>query len=338
MGRRHLILALKLACSAVFFILLFRWVGGAAFREQLSAMRPGWVAASLAMSVVMISVSCLKWRVLLPREGARPGFVRLFRYYLVGYTFTCLLPSNIGGDVVRSVYAGRAVGSQAVAAVSVFLERFTGLIVLLVLVLAAPLLQPGLYGHPAIWIPAAAAAGGLLFLAGLTRVRQPLRAVRGRLPEGRAAEGLDRLRGRLQGVSHKVKQGVHALRRDPAVGVPTAVLTVLFYGLTWVNVWISFRAVGAEPGWTPVIAVLPSAMLIAMLPVAPLAGLGLAEGAYVGYYALVGIDPAAGLAMGLLLRAKLLIIGAAGLLQLVFMKEPRPDHDRLVPHAHPPHS
>lgn len=318
MSRKAWIQVGKVGVSIAFFALVFRSIGLEKLRAQASSVNPVFVALSVLISFAMVMVSCLKWRVLLGKEAPVLPFRRMFRYYLIGYYFTCLLPSNIGGDIVRSYYAGRDLNDQGRAGVSVFLERFTGLILLLILVVFAPAMGSGLYRVPAIFIPAAGAIALLFILILLSRISQPWRffakvAGRGAGP-AKAAGLLERVRTKTAGLGHKLKKGLHALRRNPEVLWRVALLTVAFYGLAWINVYVSFRAFGVSPGFAGVVAVLSTAMMIAMIPVAPLAGLGLSEFSYVFYFGLVGIDTGASLAMALLLRSKLLLLGLLGLL------------------------
>ena len=89
-------------------------------------------------------------------------------------------------------------------------------------------------------------------------------------------------------------------------------LTLLFYAMVIGNVSLAFRAFGAWPDPVAVGAVLPAAMLVAMLPVT-LGSLGIAESAYVHYFGLVGLDGGLTLAMALLLRVKVLMLGLIGM-------------------------
>lgn len=336
MTSSRLALWLKGLVSAGFFLVLFRVVGGADLLGLFRSAEAGWLAASVALSFVMISASCLKWWLLLRHQQRPVPFVQLLRFYFIGYYFTCLLPSNVGGDLVRSVYAGRWVGSQQQAAVSVLLERATGLVLLLLLVIGCPWLVEGLGSHPAFAAPAAAAAVLLALVVGGVRWRRPL--TRGaewlrRVPVGprpvaaaRAAAGraLERLQSKTRGFHQALITALHDFRRAPLTSTLVLALTVGFYGLACLNVYVSFRAFHAAIEVRSVAAALPTAMMVAMLPVAPLAGLGLAEGAYVYYFGLVGMPASASLAMGLLLRCKLLLLGAIGwLLHLTLPAEGR---------------
>ena len=327
MERRKASAVWKLLVSVLFFALIFRMVRGPEFLAMVHQIRLRYVVLSLVVSGAMIAVSCLKWFLLVRQQEGSISYFRLLRLYFIGYYFSALLPSTVGGDVVRSFYAGRDMSSQSGAAVTVLVERLTGLVLLLLLVLFAPLLVPGLYGKPAFFIPSIGAAGVLVTLLVLLRLRQPLkraidafeaadaRATKGpgRSLAGRLGVLLTRLREATLRFHQKLTIALRVLRDTPRLLVPVAGLTVLFYMLTWLNVYVAFLAFDVDPSLRSVIAVVPTSMIVSMIPIAPMASLGLAEGAYVYYFSLVGVPGAASLAMGLLIRGKLLLIGLIGL-------------------------
>lgn len=318
---------LKLLASALFFYALSRTVRPDALAEVLSRVEMPYVWLSFGISALMVLSSCLKWRWLLNHQQAHIPFLRLFRFYLIGYYFTNLLPSNMGGDVARSYYAGRDIGSQSHAAISVFMERITGMFLLLVLVLAAPAFRPWLYRHPAILAP----AGGAMLLSGLLvwlmlssapprgllavyRRLRPIRTASNQPAEpDRLERFLSRFRPKVARLQQRLADSARRLRTDRALLFRVASITLLFYALTWVNVFVTFRAFGVAVPLSGVAAVLPTAMIVAMLPLAPLASLGLAESSYVFYFGLLNVEAADALAMGLLLRLKLVTLGLLGL-------------------------
>ena len=314
----------KLLISILFLSLILRVVQGSDFMQMLKEVDPPYLLISVALSVMMVAISCLKWYVLLAHQGSSVSYSILLQYYLIGYYFTTLLPSNMGGDAVRSYYAGRRIGSQTRAAVSVFIERISGLIFLLFLVAAAPMLHPRLYRHSAIWIPALWAICVFGTWIVLNQARQlPSRIIdavhwrRGSSQERSWAPRIERfisfIRGKADRFRQKLISALRDLKSDRRVWAPVGLLTVLFYFLTWVNVYVTFRAFGVKVPFFEVAALVPACLLVAMIPIAPLASLGLAEGAYVFYFGLVGVLPAESLAMGLFLRCKLLLIGLIGL-------------------------
>ncbi|HOW97878.1 MAG TPA: lysylphosphatidylglycerol synthase transmembrane domain-containing protein [Kiritimatiellia bacterium] len=336
-------LLVKAAVSLVFFAVLFAFAGRQDLLAMLKRVDPLYFTLSFVIAAAQISTSCLKWRVLINLYGDRLGFGFLMRNYLIGYYFSNLLPSNIGGDVVRSYYAGRRIGNQTHAAISVFMERFTGSLYLLVLAIGMPLLKPGLYARPVVFVPAAGAAGLLLFFAalafwgqGLLRFlnrlieRQALRAAGapGRSLLGRGMKALLWFRAKSEKIAEKMALTMRLLKQNRRAALAVFGLTVLFYALTWVNVYLAYRTFGVEPDFIGIMSLLATAMLAGSIPIT-LGSLGIAEGAYVFYFRLVGMEPAATLAMGLFLRFKLLAVGLAGLVSYLTYPHERFDYERI---------
>lgn len=323
---------IKAAVSAAFLYFLYRMVRGQDFAGILRDADPFYFALSLLIAPVLLVTSCAKWKLLLDAQGCRVPFPFLIRVYLIGYFFSNLLPSMVGGDIVRLYYAGKRVGSHGHAAASIFLERFTGILLLLALVVAGPLIRPSLYLHPAIWIPAAGAAALLVTLLLMMRMRNPFTRLFGaaarwagsrasgaaaRVPAAgrilrKAEAGLGKLGLQAEGFHLKLATGAAVLRTDRAVLWKVIVLTVLFYLLAAVNVWFAFKTFGDAPPVWEVISVLPTAMLVAMIPIA-MGSLGITEFSYVSYFGLLGMMPATSVPMALLMRLKLILLGLVGL-------------------------
>lgn len=331
---RNLSRLVKAAVSAAFFYLLYRWVRGHDFADIIRGADPVYLFLSLLILPVLLSVSCAKWKVLLDAQGCVVPFRDLIRYYLIGYYFSNILPSNVGGDIVRLYYAGRRIGSHGHAAASIFLERFTGILLLLALVVFAPLLQPSLYHHPAIWIPALGAAGLLVLFALMMRVRNPLTWFFKKAAEwtGSRLSGdpssrrpafrnillkLDALFQQMirkaESFHDKLALGASVLRTNRSVLVKVIVLTFLFYILAGVNVWLAFRTFGPAPPVWEIIAALPTAMTVAMIPIT-LGSLGITETSYVFFFGLIGVAKVHTVAMALFLRLKVIILGLTGLI------------------------
>lgn len=320
----------KAAVSAAFFYLLYRVVRGHDFAGIVRGADPLYFALSIAIVPVLLVTSCAKWKVLLDAQGCHVPFRFLIRVYLIGYYFSNLLPSMVGGDIVRLYYAGKRVGSHGHAAASVFLERFTGILLLLALVALAPLIRPELYRHPAVWIPAALAAGLLAVFLLMMRMRDPFTRIFeaaaaqvGRLSSGARLPAARRAYGRIESVLRKaiakaegfhlkLATGVTVLRTDRGVLWKVITLTVLFYVLAGVNVWLAFQTFTKAPPVWEVIAVLPTAMLVAMIPIT-LGSLGITETSYVFYFGLLGLQVGPTAAMALLMRLKLILLGLVGL-------------------------
>src|SRR6266478_6513452 len=121
-----------------------------------------WLAA-VAVLCVCQTVSARRWQVL-SRElrFVRPLF-RLLGYYLIGMYFNLLLPTSVGGDVMRAWYLDGGSGRKLASFAAVLLDRLNGLLVLIVMACLAVAFSPQELPPWIVWsvwgIAAAAALG-----------------------------------------------------------------------------------------------------------------------------------------------------------------------------------
>lgn len=337
--RTHFLTALKIFISCAFFSILFSFVQGNELLQIFARIDWLYFCLSFMLIPITLSASCMKWKVILGSRAKDVSFWKLLRIYTVGYFFSNLLPSTVGGDVVRSYYSGRLLGNQALAAVSIFVERFTGVFLLFFLVILAPLLAPKLYRSPLIFLPACAGFLLLCLSVWLWKVKNPL-ALPERIlaqifrflhhlasPTSRATlhkgviyleTGCSSLIKRLGRVREESRVAMDTLRGNRMYLGKIFLLTVLFYVLTWVNVYICFRAFGVRPDFLQVCALVPAILFAAHVPVTILGNLGYLESVYVVYFMLAGIPGEETLAMGLLLRIKMLTLGLVGFFMYLF--------------------
>ena len=344
-------LLLKAGISLAFFFVLFSFVNTNELLAVFSRVNWYFFAASFALTPAMIAASCAKWKLVLDQSGTRVPFAELFRLYLIGYFFSNILPSTVGGDVVRSFYAGRRIENQAFSAVAIFIERFSGIILLLLLVLLLPLLRFEWYASPFITIPAVTALAIIVVVAVLWRAGNPM-AVFAAVGDGvlavlRSLVKLPvlRLLNRFVPMLEKVQAGVmtklgkvhrelqNAMREIGQNGTLFAnivLLTVLFYLLAMLNVWVSYRAFNTQVDLLSVCILVPVALFVAQIPVSLLANLGYFESVFVAFFLLAGVTEAESLAMGLLLRTKLLTVGLVGyFVYLAYKGSRKGDADEL---------
>lgn len=100
-----------------------------------------WLAA-VGLYVIAQLVSGMRWQVLAEPLGFQGSRRRFIGIYFIGMFFNLILPTSVGGDVIRAWYLDGKSGRRAAALLSVFLDRLSGLIVLLCLAFAAELVSP----------------------------------------------------------------------------------------------------------------------------------------------------------------------------------------------------
>jgi uncharacterized protein (TIRG00374 family) len=250
------------------------------------------------LSVLLIYVSALKWKMFLEAFGASISVFRLCSLYLVGYFVNMIAPSYVGGDLVRSWYLGKKVG-QHEALTSTILERYTGLVAMVLLALVF-MWQVDL-------VTFEIQLAVLFVAAGLTAVS--LLALSESLLDRLGA--IKRLEPFLKHV-RKIQKGFHLVRKDYGLLLRALFLSFVFHSFTVVNVIAASYAVG----WTTIpiqelFVVLPLILLIGAIPIAP-SGLGIQEGAFYFFLHGLGASPAEALGVGVVLRAKAYVLALVG--------------------------
>ena len=102
------------------------------------------IAAGLPIFGMLFAV--LRWRVLLGGVGVQPRLRSLYGAMLVGSFFNFFLPSTIGGDLARSWWIRRNLGSGTLSLTVVVVDRLIGLVGICTVGLVAATLHPSLVG------------------------------------------------------------------------------------------------------------------------------------------------------------------------------------------------
>lgn len=313
------VIFIKILLAAVFLGGIVLWVDPARLKACMAHADGRYLFASIVLSFAMVAVSTWKWWYLLRLQGHPVPFVYLYRAYFVGYYYSNILPSNVGGDVARVWWSMQRGVPGAAGAAAVFAERFTGLLLLLLMAVISPFLSASLDRHPVLLGCAAVAAAGLIFLVFLMLGARPgtrlLETLSGKWTSrtGRGFRLLGRICAKAGTFGARAGALLSIIRRQPSAFWPVTGLTVLFYLLMLANVAVGFRVFGPWPECQTMAAVFPAALMVAMIPLS-LGNIGITEGSYVFFFGLAGMGAEITLAMGLLLRAKIIMLGLIGLL------------------------
>ncbi|MDP2233432.1 MAG: lysylphosphatidylglycerol synthase transmembrane domain-containing protein, partial [Actinomycetota bacterium] len=224
-----------------------------------------------------IAVSAWKWGVITGRLGLVSNLALLVRHYLIGLFFNNVLPTTVGGDVVRAVEHGKASGMTARSAASVVAERLIASVALglTALIGLAFVQRSALMVGLVLGVLVVTSGATLLFLS------------------PRIAERMVRplLGSRLVNVAEGVASAVAAVREvllDRRVLLRVIVLSVGFQTLVaLVNVCL-FHALGHPSGLAEAMVYTPIVFTITMLPIS-LSGLGVREAAYAVLFGQAGI-------------------------------------------------
>jgi uncharacterized membrane protein YbhN (UPF0104 family) len=292
--RQAISLSLRIGLSLVMLALLVWRVPKFDVDEvvpELTASSVSWLLLAAAFTLIGVVLSALRWQKVLEALDLHPTLRRLLSHYLAGQFVSNVLPTTIGGDVLRVSRLSKETGESPSAFASVVLERLTGWLVLPVISVVGFLVNPPLQHLGT----ATRVALGLAF-ATLIALVAVLAAVADQRIGGRfaARDGWRRFAGAIH-------LGLDRLRHHR--GAAINVLVVGFaYQLALVLAAVSAaQALGLkDAGLTALLAFFPAVAIAQVLPIG-ISGLGVREGAFVLFLTPLGVATEQAIALGLLL-------------------------------------
>ncbi|HEX7181186.1 MAG TPA: lysylphosphatidylglycerol synthase transmembrane domain-containing protein [Thermoanaerobaculia bacterium] len=303
--RRALSTVLRLAVSIALIAWLLRRTD---FREVLAAFRsadPRLIVAAALLIPLGYLCSVFRWRALLRSQGGDAPLSFLIRSLMTGIFFNNLLPSTIGGDAIRAWDTSRAGVSRATAVTIVVVDRFVGLLALVLFAAVGLLISgrltervPDLYGWVLGGTAVMALIAALLFL--------PSR----RAPDLLAKLGRS-LPGRWGALPGKIGAALFAFQGKGRVLATAFAWSIGLQALVVLNVWTLARALHVPIPLPYFFLIMPVALFAMMLPVS-INGIGVRENAYAFFFAAFGVTAAAGVAVAWLDYALLLLQALAG--------------------------
>jgi glycosyltransferase 2 family protein len=294
-------LALRILVTAAFLgVLVTRARGVEDVVPDEHHLRTAIVLISAVLVTLLgVVLSAWRWQRVLEVFDAHIALRTLTTIYLASLFIGTVLPTTIGGDVLRVSRVSSITGSRT-AFGSVALERLTGFLVLPLIVLCGFAIRPSLLEERRSWLALLVAAITLALLGFVVlAVGHPRLA--GRFAE---RENWTRFIG-------AVHQGVDRLRREPAQ-VVRVMGTALLYQLSVITVFaLVFRALDLDVPIAAVLAFVPAVLMIQVLPIS-ISGLGVREGALALFLHPFGVSEAQALAAGLLWFGALVVVSMLG--------------------------
>lgn len=294
--------------------------------EHVSAAFAGlraefWLAA-LGLYALTQVVSAWRWRLLSAPLGFNRPLGHFLGFYFIGMFFNLMLPTSVGGDVVRAWYLDGRSGRRLAAFLSVAVDRGSGLVVLLALACVATAFSP--VALPA-WIPwsvygTAAAAAAAIVAVVVASARRPTSAV-----------DVDS-RPSLTALPRLAAQYLHR----PGLLAGTALLSVIVQAANVVLVWLVGQALGVDVAGAYYWIVVPMVTLLTLLP--SINGMGVREWGMTLFLVPLGVPAGTAVSLAFLWFAVFgacsLAGGAVYLLGRFPRPEVKPDHGPVGYHSH----
>lgn len=250
-----------------------------------------WLLAATAMTFVGIVLSAVRWQSVLRALGLRERLRALVPLYFAGQFVSNVLPTTIGGDVLRVSRLSKTNGEPETTFASVAIERLTGWFVLPLITFFGLAINPGLrqLGRATLLALAVAIVTLVALVVVLLAANHP--RLGGRFS---STEGWRRF-------VDAIHRGVTELRRQPL-----AALSILIAGLVYqVALCLAALMVAAALGFswlglTALLAFYPAVLILQVLPIG-IAGLGVRESAFVLFLVPLGVPAEKAVALGLVL-------------------------------------
>jgi glycosyltransferase 2 family protein len=275
-----LILALlKMGISAS----LIAWVlQGTPLPEIVAALREAdsrLLLLAFSLHLLGLVLSAYRWRLLLRARGSDSSILFLVESTIVGMFFNNLLPSTIGGDVYRSYDSWRLGQSKSSAVAIVFVDRFLGLLVLMLLALLALLNANELTAaipHLFVWL----GLGTLGMIAFLWLIFAPPRwladvAARLNLPFGAKIRQIIAAFLAFQGHRHVLGRAL--------------VLSALLQVNVIIHYYLIARSLSLPVPFLGFFLIVPLATVLTMLPIS-VNGIGVRENVYIFFFAAFAVS------------------------------------------------
>ncbi len=297
----------KIVVTLAIIVFLFSRIDLDAMGRQLAHANSALLLLALALYFLAVVVSAFKWHIVTRAQNDLPAsFGDLLTYSLVGLFFGNLLPSNVGGDVVRAYGLARASGKHEAAAISVLVDRLMGLTaflgsaVVMAIIAAFTLTRVEL---EQIEIATAIAAGLLIGGSALLfsrRFTERLKRIFEWTPLTRVQPIVERILHALQIYRHRYDALALNLFFSACIVVIT---TIVWYTVA--------RALGSD---VPILYFFLFNPLIAFVLLIPISfnGLGPKEATAVFFFALVGMPNEMALAMSLIFHLLVVLTSLPG--------------------------
>lgn len=296
--------------GALLLLIVFCLVDTKELVSTLTNISLSYVAYLFLIALLMIWISCVKWRMFLRSQGADADIFFLMRLYTIGYFVNTFTPSFIGGDIVRSLHLGDRVTNKRDAYIATFLERFTGLLAMASL--GVLFVAFGANATAGVETAILLVGFGALSLAlvvfcppAMTITLRMLRQLLRMVPQ-------IALRANVEKFTEKMIDAAQAAQARPLLLVKAMGLSFIFHILTVINTQAAALAVGwHDVNLAGLFVVVPLVLLVGMAPVTP-SGIGIQEGAFLFFLQRIGGSKAESLGVGIVLRAKVIVIALLG--------------------------
>jgi uncharacterized protein (TIRG00374 family) len=294
-------LGLRIVVSAVLLgVLVSRIDFEGAFPKHRHLSTIVFFALAVITAAVGIVLSAWRWQRVLAAFGTPVPLRALTSHYFAGQFLGNVLPSTIGGDVLRISRSAKNTGSSETAFAAVALERLSGFVALPLLCFVGFAINPSLLDSSTAWVA--------LLVSGITLAALGVILVLAAHPKAAGRFRNHENWMRFIGAAHT---GVERLRADPRAALGVLATAVVYQVSVVVTVGFVILTLDADVPVGTALAFVPVVAMAQVVPIS-LSGLGVREGMFVLLLHPLGVSNGQAIGIGLLWYLTMLLVSLLG--------------------------
>jgi hypothetical protein len=323
-----LVLRIGISIILLFFLFKFQHVDTQEVLKSIKNADKGLLLLALVIYLFAYILALFRWEMLLKGAKIHLSLKRVIMSFSGGVFFNALLPSSIGGDVVRSVDLATHTKRPREVIATVLLDRLSGYVGLVIVALLSLLFGWKLIHHKSVLLSIAIITGILIAVLLVLFNRFLYSKINRLLHSPRA--------GKIRETIKNLHQEIHIFRQHKKIIANNLILSVLIQVIGPLTFYITALALGIKINIIYFFIYLPIIVAITLLPIS-IGGLGLRENITKIFFVQAGVVDNAAVAMAILNTFFIFVYAAIGGLIYVLTIH----HRRIqyhTPHHVQPHS
>ncbi len=320
---------LRISISIILLVFLFKQVDEKSMLEIVKhANKPILLAAFLIF--LLSYILCLfRWSMLLKAVKIFLPLKRVTISYSGAIFFNLFLPSTIGGDLMRSIDLATHTKCVKEVIATVFLDRLSGYVGLVLLALASLSLGWWLINDASITLPFLIIIGILIVIL-LVLFNEAIYTKINKLLQSPNS-------GKIRELIRSLHQEIHVFRSHKKVILHNVILSIVIQAVGPLTFFAISKSLGLKVNLIYFFVFIPIIGAVTLLPIS-IGGLGLRDAMTVFFFAKAGVTKDLAFSMSLINFAFILITGIIGGLVYVFtIRHRRIQHHQtstfLSPHS-----
>ena len=301
------LLKILISSSLIFFI--FRSIDFNRILTVLGDIDYRYFLTALIITTVNLIIGAYRWKVILKVGEIDLQFKNILSLYFVGFFFNTFVPGNIGGDILRGYDVRQVSGKSKESFISVLMDRFIALFSLVLVCLVSCFFSKQVIANKGIFFFIlgffSISSLALIFFLNSNIMRK---------------FGFVLKIFNHRNMDAKIKEAYHHIldykgRKD--IIVPVFLISVFSHIVLILSIYILSLSISSTVSIKYFFLFVPIIIFLSMIPIT-ISGLGIREGGFAYFFAIVGMPKESALLISLLLFTLLVLNGLFGGMIYIF--------------------